>query len=372
MERVELGGEVRAGERRVVEHLGFAPAHGQAVHEVVRGGVVEEIEEAAVRVRSVVHDDVGVGSHTTRLLDVERRLARAGLRAELCPLVDVDLLDAVLAHSQPDRAPVVVRVGGVEVGQGRDADGRAGAVDAGSVQRVHVVVVGEVADRVVAGHAGRRSVRGEDDRGRVLRSRRLGAGELRREGRLVREAGDDQHHVRESVGDTGRACRAVIPGAAALVVVQGEREGLGEGADGAGGLEHQIVRERRADLDAEGREVGADAGDVVRRRREAPGELVHRQEAMVGGGARLLRRLDELLQLVIRVDLEDDRHGHHLRGVGGAEIEIERRAAARLRGGGRCRRLALRGHGRRARGSREDGGHQTDRSSCSHLGSSSR
>ena len=330
MERAQFVGEVDAAvELREVEDFRRAPAYRQAVDLVVGHRPVEHVEEAGIGIRRVIHDDVRPRRHAAGLLDVERRLARAGRAAQRSAAVHVDLGDPVGFHAQADRAPVGVCVGGDEVRQGGDADGRALAVHAELVQRVDVVAVGHVAHGEFADRAGSGGIAGA----RRGRRRALGQGVgalLRRKDRadpvrvVARFAAQARgHHQRAGKrgGNGGRRVRLMEGRAVAgAVVVDGGVEGRVELPDGAADLDGQVVRQKFELGQPVLLEERLDSGDLAGGGAIAVGKLRGGEEAVERGAAAGDGAVDEFFQGVLVVQSEHQRDAYRLARIACPEV----------------------------------------------------
>ena len=313
MERHELRRVVTGtGAVGQVVDLGQAPAHRQAVDHVVGGRAVEHVDEAGVRVRRIVHDHLRPRRDAARLLHVQRGLVGARCCAEIAAAVDVHLRDPAGIDAEADGVPVRVRVVGIEIRQRRDADRLARAVDVGVVQRIDVVEVRDVADGVLARHAGgRRAARRQHQRPveeRVHRAVRVDVHRV--EFRLVAQARDRDQQIPQQDGDPRVVTRPVEVAAVLRVVVQVDREGLIERLGRAGRLDHEVIGVDVGDRDPEARQIVRDRRDVAIAGRVAPDEVADREEMTEPGRVGVLRRRDVGLERRRVAHLEDQGCGH--------------------------------------------------------------
>jgi len=101
-----------------------------------------------IRVRRLVHDDLGRRGDAPRLFDIERRFdGSRDVAGSARSAIDVHDADAVGRHLEADRGPVGIGIAGSERCERHDRERAAGAVQAFRNQRIRVVILREVRDR---------------------------------------------------------------------------------------------------------------------------------------------------------------------------------------------------------------------------------
>ncbi len=141
---------VQHGERRVavIEDFRAAPADRQHVDQIFVERLREDIDEARTRVRRHVDAHLGARGQAAGLGDVECRFIGTVVAGAA---IDEDVGDASRIGGQAQRVPVGEHVGLVVGGQRRDADGAARARQALRIQRIDVVLGGQVSHRPGSG-----------------------------------------------------------------------------------------------------------------------------------------------------------------------------------------------------------------------------
>ena len=281
---------MRQSEIGIGGYFGRTPADRERINLVVDHRIAEHINETLLGVRCLVDNDIGPRGEPARLLHVERGLVGTGSAGAT---IDLNLGDPVRLDRQPDRRPVPIGVGLIEGRQGGDADSAALPADPGLVEGIHLIEIGHVTHGEAAGHSGGGSIGGQHDwnsRAGFKGGRRLHLGVI--DG-LAAEArngdnrsGDCRRHLRERH-------RRMVTLAGLGEFVDGDAEVAVEGVDRRGSFQQKPVRPDIRHLDARRLQALDHLLNLIRARRIAGRELVHRQELVKLRAAGRDRAVDE-------------------------------------------------------------------------------